>query len=134
MTALRKRPNSALLVVDVQNAVVERAYERNAVVANIGHLVGRARREGVPVVWIQHTEDHLPRGSDAWRIVPELTPDDAEPRVEKRYGDAFEETALEAVLSDLGVGRVVVVGAQTGINASVPPSTAPCSGDTTRSS
>lgn len=53
------------------------------------------------------------RGSDDWRIVPELTPGDAEPLVEKNYGDSFEDTTLETVLSGLGAGRLVVVGAQT---------------------
>ena len=43
----------------------------------------------------------------------ELKPDDAEPLVEKNYGDAFEDTNLEKVLSGLGVGRLVVAGAQT---------------------
>src|ERR1700756_2774956 len=33
--------------------------------------------------------------------------------VEKNYGDSFEDTTLETVLSSLGVGRLVVVGAQT---------------------
>jgi len=33
--------------------------------------------------------------------------------VEKHYGDSFEETTLEAVLSDHGVGRLLVVGAET---------------------
>ncbi len=113
MTTLENRPNTALLVVDVQNDVVAGAHERDAVVANIGRLVDQARREGVPVVWVQHTEAHLPRGSDKWRIVPELTPGDAEPLIEKSYGDSFEETALETVLSGLGVGRLIVVGAQT---------------------
>src|SRR5207253_64096 len=51
--------------------------------------------------------------SDDWRIGPELAPGDAEPLVEKSYGDSFEDTALETVLSGLGVGRLVVVGAQT---------------------
>ena len=113
MTTLENRPNTALLIVDVQNGVVERAHERNAVVANIGRLVEKARRERVSVVWVQHTEDHLPRGSDAWRIVPELVPGDAEPHVEKSYGDAFEGTNLETVLSGVGVGRLFLVGAQT---------------------
>lgn len=113
MTTLKNRPNTALLVVDVQNGVVAKAHERDAVVANIGRLVERARREGVPIVWVQHTEDHLPRGSDAWRIVPELSPSDAEAHIEKSYGDAFEATVLETVLSDLGVGKLFVVGAQT---------------------
>jgi nicotinamidase-related amidase len=113
MTTLENRPNTALLVVDVQNGVVEGAHERDTVVANIGSLVDRARREQVPVVWVQHSDDDLARGSDAWRIVPELTSDEAEPLVEKTYGDSFEDTTLESVLSGLGVGRLVVVGAQT---------------------
>ena len=113
MTTLENRPNTALLVVDVQNCVVERAHEWKAVVANVARLVERARRERIPVVWVQHSDEQIERGSDGWRIVPELAPDDAEPLVEKSYGDAFEGTGLETVLSGLGVGRLVVAGAQT---------------------
>jgi len=71
MTTLDNRPNTALLVVDVQNGVVDGAHERDAVVANVGSVV------------------------------------------EKHYGDSFEDTTLETVLSGLGVGRLVVAGAQT---------------------
>jgi len=113
MTTLENRPNTALLVVDVQVGAVEGAHERDAVVANVGSLVERARRERVPVVWVQHSGEELPKGNDAWRIVPELTPGDAEPLVEKNYDDSFEHTNLETVLSGLRVGRLVVVGAQT---------------------
>ena len=113
MTTLENRPNTALLVIDVQNGVVEGAHERDAVVANVGSLVEKARQEGVPVVWVQHSDEGLARGSYDWRIVPELTPGDGEPLVEKNYGDSFEYTTLETVLSGLGVGRLVVVGAQT---------------------
>src|ERR1035441_5576304 len=113
MTTLEHRPNTALLVVDVQNGVVSGAYQRDAVVANVCSLVEKARRERVPVVWVQHSDEGLARGSDDWRIVPELTPGDGEPLVEKNYGDSFEDTTLEAVLAGLGVGRLVVVGAET---------------------
>jgi nicotinamidase-related amidase len=114
MTTLENRPNTAVVVVDVQNGVVAGTHERDAVVANIGSLVEKARQAGVPVVWVQHNDDEgLPRGSDGWQIVPELTPDAAEPLVEKRYSDAFEETTLETVLSGLGAGRLFLAGAQT---------------------
>ena len=113
MTTLENRPNTALLVIDVQNGVVEGAHGRDAVVANVGRLVEKARRERVPVVWVQHESKELAKGSDDWRIVPELTPSEAEPHVDKSYADSFEETTLESVLSDLGIGRVVVAGAQT---------------------
>jgi nicotinamidase-related amidase len=113
MTTLEDRPNTALLVIDVQNGVVEGAPGCDAVVANIRGLVERARRERVPVVWVQHFDGQLAKGSDNWQIVPELAPGDAEQLVEKSYGDSFEDTTLETVLSGLGVGRLVVVGAQT---------------------
>ena len=113
MTTLENRPNTALLVIDVQNGVVEGAPKRDTVVANVGSLVEKARREQVPVVWVQHNDAGLAKGSDEWRIVPELTPDEAEPLIDKSYGDSFEDTNLETVLSGLGVGRLVVVGAQT---------------------
>ena len=113
MTTLDNRPNTALLVVDVQNGVVAAAHQRDAVVANVGRLVDQARREQVPVVWVRHCDEDLATGSDEWQIVPELVPDDAEPLVEKSYGDSFEDTTLENVLSGLGVGRLVVAGAQT---------------------
>ncbi|MGI9030153.1 MAG: cysteine hydrolase family protein [Ilumatobacteraceae bacterium] len=113
MTTLQDRPNTALLVIDVQNGVVAGAHERDAVVANVASLVDRARHERTPVVWVQHNDDDLERGSEDWRIVPELSPSDAEPLVEKSDGDAFEDTDLEQVLAGLGVGRLVVAGAQT---------------------
>lgn len=114
MTILANRPNTALLVVDVQTGVVATAHERDAVVANIAGLVERARGDGAPVVWVQHDDDGpLTRGSEAWRIVPELTPAAGEPVIEKRYGDAFEDTGLETLLAERAVGRLIVVGAQT---------------------
>ena len=113
MTTLENRPNTALLVIDVQNGVVEGAHERDAVVANVANVVAKAREQDVPVVWVQHNSKFLEKGSDGWQWVPELAPDDAEPRVDKTYADSFEETELESVLSGLGVGRLVIAGAQT---------------------
>lgn len=113
MTTLQGREGSALLVIDVQNGVIGGAHRRDEVVEAIGGLVDRARAEGAPVVWIQHSDDELAYGSDDWRIVDELSPADGEPVVHKHYADAFEESALEEVLSAGRVGRIVVAGSQT---------------------
>jgi nicotinamidase-related amidase len=113
VTTLENRPNTALLVIDVQNGVVQGAPGRDTVVANVAGLIDKARREEVPVVWVQHSDEVLAKGSDEWLIVPELSRDQAEPLVEKTYFDSFEDSTLESVLADLAVGRLVVVGAQT---------------------
>ena len=113
MTTLSDRPNTALVVIDVQNGVVAGAHQRDVVVANIGALVDRARDEGVPIVWVQHSDEQLVKGSDAWEYVPELARRESEPLVNKAFGDSFEDTDLEEVLAKAGVGRLVVTGAQT---------------------
>ena len=113
MTTLPDRPHCALLVIDVQNGTVGGSPNRDEVVANIARLADRARAEGVPVVWVQHSDEQMPEGSEAWQYVAELPQRDGEPVVHKRFGDSFEETDLEGVLAERGVGRLVVAGAQT---------------------
>jgi nicotinamidase-related amidase len=113
MSTLPDRPKTALLVIDVQNGVVGHAYNRDAVVANISALVEKARAEDVPVVWVQHSDDNMKPGMESWEYVPELVRADSEPVVHKNYGDSFEATDLEDRLAELGVGRLVVSGAQT---------------------
>jgi nicotinamidase-related amidase len=113
VTSLSDRPHTALLVIDVQDDVVSGAHNRDAVIANIDVLVGRARAVGAPVIWVQHSGDNLPRGSDGWQYVTELAREESEPLIHKKYGDSFEATDLEAVLAERKVGRLIVTGAQT---------------------
>src|SRR5436190_1920620 len=103
MTTLSDRPNTALIVIDVQNGVV---------VANLGTLIDKARTEDVPVVWVQHSSADLPLESEAWQYVPELPRQESEALVHKIFGDSFEGTDLEEVLAEAGVGRLIVTGAQ----------------------
>ena len=113
MTTFSNRPNTALVVIDVQKGVVAGTHQRDEVIGNIGTLVEKARAEDVPVIWVQHTSDELPQGSDQWQYVEELPRAESEPLVHKRYGDSFEDTDLESELAARGVGRLVVAGAQT---------------------
>ena len=113
MTTLANRPNTALLVIDVQNGVVGQAHDRDSVITNVRTLVDKARDAGVHIVWVQHHSDELPVDSDAWQYVPQLVRRESEPLVHKEYGDSFEATDLESVLAERGVGRLLVSGAQT---------------------
>ncbi|MCZ2805685.1 isochorismatase family protein [Modestobacter sp. VKM Ac-2983] len=113
MSTLPDRPNTALVVIDVQQGVVGEAPGRDEVVGNISALVEKARGDGVPVVWVQHSDEELVQGSDAWQYVPELVRQQSEPLVHKSYGDSFEGTDLSDVLADLAVGRLVVAGAES---------------------
>src|SRR5689334_14157100 len=103
MTTLSGRPNTALIVIDVQNDVVAGAHDRDGVIANINTLVDKARTAGTPVIWVQHSDEGLPRDTEGWQYVPELKRDESEPLIHKEYGDSFEDTELEQVLAERGI-------------------------------
>jgi len=113
MSTLVGRDKTALLVIDVQNGVVEGAYNRESVLANIKTAVAKARAAGTAIVWVQHSDEEMPIDSEAWQIVDGLTPEAGEPRVRKVFKSSFEATDLEEILAGLGVSHVVITGAQT---------------------
>jgi len=113
MTTLTNRPNTALLVIDVQNGIVGGSHNRDEVVGNVATLVEKARAADVDVIWVQHSSEELQPDTEAWQYVPELDPRGSEALVHKTYADSFEATDLEAVLAERKIGSVLVAGAQT---------------------
>ena len=113
MSSLVGRDKTALLVIDVQNNVVEGAFNLESVLMNINVAIDKARAAGVPVIWVQHSDEEMPIDTDGWQIVPQLSPSPDEVRVRKTYRSSFEATNLEEVLAGLNVGHVVITGMQT---------------------
>ncbi len=113
MTTLSGRDKSALLVIDVQNGVVEGAFNLKAVLESINAAIAKARVAGVPVIWVQHSDEELLIDSQRWQIVPELHPEAGEPMVRKVHRSSFEATDLESILAGLNVGHVFIAGMQT---------------------
>jgi nicotinamidase-related amidase len=108
-----ERGGSALIVIDVQVNVVLDAYLRDEKVANMATAVAKARAALIPVIWVRHSEEQMPIGSDGWQIVPELIPAAGEPIIEKRYRSTFVETNFEEVLAHLKVSTLYICGAET---------------------
>ena len=113
MATVRQGNTGVLVVVDVQVGVMKSAWEAARVIGNVARAVERARAQGVPVVWVQHGDDDLRRGSAEWQWVPELVPREGEPLVHKSFNSAFEDTELDRVLGELGASHLVLAGAAT---------------------
>ncbi|MEV7910611.1 cysteine hydrolase family protein [Streptomyces griseus] len=109
------RTVSALLVVDMQQALVAIAHRASGTVAAIAGLQARARAAGAPVVFAQQRDEELEPGTDGWRIVPELAPAPGESVVPKAAPDSFLDTELDAILRARGITEVVVTGFATEI-------------------
>ena len=104
---------TALMVIDVQRDVVGNALDTERVVKNINSLISKARASGAPVIWVQHSDPYLVKGSSGWEIVPELVPQDGDVRIYKTHPSSFEGTDLSDHLTHLGAKRIVISGAQT---------------------
>ena len=113
MSTLTGRDATALVVIDVQNGVVEGAYKRDEVIANIEQAVAKARVASVPVIWVQHSDEELVIDSDAWQIVSELIPLEGEAMIRKTFRSSFEATNLGEVLASVNASHLVICGAQS---------------------
>lgn len=113
MATVRSGHKGVLIVVDVQVGVMKASWDAPRVIANVAQAVQQARAQGVPVVWVQHTNEELARGSDAWQWVPELVPAAGEVLVHKHYNSGFEDTTLDAELARLGATHITLAGAQS---------------------
>ena len=107
---------TALLIVDVQIAIVGGAYRETEILAQIADMAARARAAGAPVIYLQHCHDRyapMMQGAEGWEIHPAVAPEHADIVVEKTASDGFYQTVLAAELERLGVQRLVVCGLQT---------------------
>jgi nicotinamidase-related amidase len=110
---------SALVVIDVQEAMFQQPtppHHSAAVVGRIAGLLDRARAEGVPIYYVQHDGgpgDDFERGTPSWQIHAPIAPKPGEPIVEKRHPSAFHDTGFDALLKQAGIGRLVICGMQT---------------------
>lgn len=105
----------AVLVIDVQQGLCEgdgAAFDCAGTIARINGVTRKARRAGVPVIFIQHESGpgYLEHGTAAWRLADGLEVEPADLKVRKTTPDSFLRTELGAVLDRLGADGVVICG------------------------
>ncbi len=113
MANIREGNKSVLLVVDAQVGVLRSLWDTARIIRNVDATVKKARSQGVPVIWVQHTDDELVHDSSDWKLAPELEPVDGEVRIEKKFNSSFEQTPLDEILARLDVTHIVLAGAAT---------------------
>jgi len=111
---------AGLLVIDPQVELLSpenpRIHDREGVIDRMVKVIDRARREGVPVVFVQHDDEPdttMARGLPGWEFHPDIRPLETEPVISKTSADSFYRTGLVELLREQGVTRVVVIGCKT---------------------
>ena len=109
--------NTALLVVDVQTALVRsHPYKETEFIASIQELTDTARQHGMEVIFVRHDDgkdSELEYGTADWQIVPHVVPAPEEKIFDKRFSSAFRQTGLREYLESRGVKNIILCGMQT---------------------
>lgn len=115
----------ALIVIDLQNDYFPDGklplWNTEATLANIEKAIGKARGQGIPVIFVQHLADHTDggapffgagsAGADLHPRILAAAPDAI--IVTKSCADSFVDTRLAATLETLGVDQLLVCGMMT---------------------
>lgn len=113
MATVREGNRGVLLIVDVQVGVMNESWDAARIIKNVSRAVERARATGVPVIWVQHSDEDLPYGSPEWQLVPDLAPAENEALIHKQFNSSFEQTPLEQELDKFGATHIALAGAAT---------------------
>ena len=108
--------HDALLVIDMQIALMNGAYEGEQLVERIGALIAAARAADTPVVYMQHgSVAYTPMlvGAPTWQVHPDIAPEPGDLVLRKRASDSFYDTTLDADLRARDVRHLIITGMQT---------------------
>lgn len=99
-----------LMVIDMQNGVFEAPrFNREICTKRINQLIDAADK----VIFIQHTEQGLGKGTAAFDLLPELLQPIDSLYITKTACDAFYRTELDEVLNRHQISEFVVCGCAT---------------------
>ncbi|RKY60888.1 MAG: cysteine hydrolase [Candidatus Latescibacterota bacterium] len=121
----------AFVIVDMLNDFVREGAplevpRTREVLPNIRRELERARREGMPVIYLcdRHRPDdpefkvwppHAVEGTDGAEVAQELAPQDGDLVIPKVSYSGFFRTDLEDRLRELGVEKLIITGCVTNI-------------------
>ena len=111
----------ALLVIDVQESFRQGplwpTVSNPGIAGDVARLVDSARASGDLVVWVLHSEPGsgtvFDPASGHVRYIDPLKPRAGEPELTKTSHNAFTTTNLQQLLTQQGVGEVIVCGIRT---------------------
>lgn len=116
-----KRSNSVLVVWDVQEALVERVFNRDEFLAKLKELISAARRYGVPIVYTKITpfperfSSPFRRSWNPGEIYRDVYPQPGDVVINKNTTSIFVGTNFELLLRNAGLTTIVFTGIATEI-------------------
>ncbi|POX45681.1 isochorismatase family protein [Streptomyces sp. Ru72] len=104
-------PDTALLIIDMQTALLGDAHDVGACLHKVANLAEQARAAGVPIIYLRQRLHDVPAG--LIEVHPVVAPQLGDVVLDKDSADSFLDTGLGDLLDESAVCRVIVTGFAT---------------------
>ncbi len=102
----------ALLLIDIQNGLTKkkRLFHENLFFNTINTAIKTFRDSDSKIIFVQHNNKPLQNGTPDWDIDSRIDKHDNDYAIQKRHGNAFQNSNLEDTLLELGIDSITVCG------------------------
>ena len=102
----------ALILIDIQNGLTKKKtlYNERVFFDTINSAIKSYRNSDFKIIFVQHNNNQLKKDTSDWEIDKRIDKQENDFVIQKKHGDAFQDTDLKATLTDFGITSITVGG------------------------
>lgn len=102
----------ALILIDIQNGLTKKKtlYNESIFFETINYLIKSYRDSDFKIIFVQHNNNQLQNGSSDWEIDNRIDKQENDCVIQKKHGNAFQNTVLKKTLTDFKISSIMVGG------------------------
>jgi nicotinamidase-related amidase len=100
-----------LILIDIQKGLTKKAlYNKSFFFDTVNRAIKTFRNSGSKIIFVQHNNNHLKQDTPDWELDERLDKQPDDIIIQKKHGNAFQETDLKKILTDPGITSITIGG------------------------
>lgn len=102
----------ALIIIDIQNGLTKSKplHNEQLFIQTVNESIKSYRDSNYPIVFVQHINKLLQKDTYNWEIDRRIDRQTGDPIIQKKHGNAFQNTRLKTILTELGIKSITLCG------------------------
>ena len=102
----------ALILIDIQNGLTKKKILHNERVFldSVNSAIKAYRDSDYKIIFVQHNNNQLINGSPDWEIDSRIDKQENDYVIQKKHGNAFQDTDLKVTLADFDINSITIGG------------------------
>lgn len=102
----------ALIAIDIQNGLTKSKplHSEQFFIKTVNKAIKTYRDSNYPIVFVQHINKLLQKDTQNWEIDQRIDRQTGDLIIQKKHGNAFQNTRLKTILTELGIKSITLCG------------------------